>query len=485
MSLRKKATAGIFWTFAQQFGQQIVLFFVSTILARVLLPEEFGYIGMIAIFVSVGNALLKGGLTQSLIRSKNLEEDDYSTVFYYNLGASILIYAIIYLAAPFVSSFYGYTILTPIIRWYCLCFILFAFSAVQEAKLTKEMNFKIQTIISIPSVIIGGIVGIAMAYMGYGVWSIVWNQLITALVRSIQLWIYSKWSPGLIFNFVKFKEHLKFGYKITLSSLLENIFSNLYVIIIGKYFSAGQVGFYTRADSMKNLPVNNITLALTKVTYPLFSEIQYDNERLKRVYKQLMKMSIYVVAPIMIFLIILAEPVFTFLFTEKWLPAVPYFQILCISGILFPIQGYNANVLLVKGKSDTFLKLTAFNKFLLVLGIIIGLQFGIIGLLYAQVILSVITFFIYAYHTDKAIGYSAIQQLLDIFPIILLSAFPAIFVFLINIYLKDQSDLLRIVGGAGVGIVLYVGISYIFKVQSFKEIMEIVFKQKKISTSKR
>lgn len=481
MSLRKQASAGIFWTFAQQFGQQIVLFVVSTILARLLLPEEFGYIGMIAIFVSVGNALLKGGLTQSLIRSKDLEEDDYATVFYYNLAASILIYILIYFIAPFVSGFYGYPILTPIIRWYCLSFILFAFSVVQEAKLTKEMNFKIQTIISIPSVIIGGIVGIVMAYNGYGVWSIVWNQLVTALVRSIQLWIYSKWSPGLFFNFDKFKEHLRFGYKITLSSLLENIFSNLYIIIIGKYFSAGQVGFYTRADSMKNLPVNNITLALTKVTYPLFAEIQHDNDRLKRVYKQLMKMSIFVVAPIMVFLIILAEPVFRFLFTEKWLPAVPYFQILCISGILFPIQGYNANILLVKGKSDTFLKLTVINKILLVIGIIIGLQFGIIGLLYAQVFLSIITFFIYGYHTDKVIGYSAMQQLIDILPLIFLSILPGILVFLTNSYFDELSDLIRIISGAGVGIVVYIGISYIFKIESFNDIIEIVLKKNKTS----
>lgn len=479
MSLKKQAAAGVFWTFAQQFGQQIVLFFVSTILARLLLPEEFGYIGMIAIFVSVGTALLKGGLTQSLIRSKDLEEDDYSTVFYFNLGASILIYVLIYLTAPFVAEFYGYSILTSIIRWYCFSFILFAFSAVQEAKLTKEMNFRVQTIVSLPSVIVGGIVGITLAYAGYGVWSIVWNQLITALLRSIQLWIYSKWSPGLIFNVVKFKEHLNFGYKITLSSLLENIFNNLYVIIIGKYFSAGQVGFYTRADTMKNLPVNNITLALNKVTFPLFAQIQNDDERLKRVYKQLMKMSIYLVAPILVLLIILAEPVFRFLFTEKWLPAVPYFQILCISGFLFPIRGYNANVLLVKGKSDTFLKLTLLDKVLLVLGVIIGIQFGIVGLLYAQVVLSVITFFIYAHHTNKVIGYSAFQQGMDILPIILLSLLPGVLVFIIDLNLTNQADFLRIIIGTGVGIILYLGISYIFKIESYKDIIKMIFKERK------
>jgi len=478
MSLRKQATSGIVWTFAEQFGNQIVVFVVSTILARLLLPEQFGLIGMIAVFYAVGSALFNAGLTQSLVRSKKLDQEDYSTVFYYNLFSSIIIYFIMFFTAPLVAKFYGYPILINIIRLYCLSFIIIAFSAVQQAKMTKEMNFKTQTIISLPSVISGGIVGIFLAYSGYGVWSIVWNQLITASFRSVQLWIYSKWTPSLVFSVPKFKEHFKFGYKITLASILEKIFNNLYIIIIGKYFSATQVGFYTRADSMKNLPVSNITMALGRVTYPLFAEIQYDNIRLKRVYKQLMKMVVFVVAPLMIYLAILAEPIFRFLFTEKWLPAVPYFQILCVSGILYPIQAYNSNVLNVKGRSDIFLRLTIINKALLVIGIIIGMQFGIFGLLYAQVILSIISFFFYAHFTNKFIGYSAFQQAKDIIPILVLALLPGLAVYFLDNNLVQYHDFIRIICGLTLGAFLYILLSYILKLDSFFELKRIILKTK-------
>lgn len=476
MSLRKQATSGIVWTFAEQFGNQIVVFIVSTLLARLLLPEEFGLIGMIAIFYAIGNALLNAGLTQSLVRSKKLDQEDYSTVFYYNLISSVFLYFIMFFIAPWVAKFYGYPILTNIIRLYCLSFIIIAFSAVQQAKMTKEMNFKTQTIISLPSVVLGGIVGIYLAYSGYGVWSIVWNQLILASFRSIQLWIYSKWTPSLVFSVSKFKKHFKFGYKITLSSLLIKIFDNLYIIIIGKYFSASQVGFYTRAESMKNLPVSNITTALSRVTYPLFAQIQNDNIRLKRIYKQLMKMVVFVVAPLMLFLAILAEPIFRFLFTEKWLPAVPYFQILCVSGILYPIQAYNANVLYVKGRSDIFLRLTSINKALLVLGIIIGIQFGIFGLLYAQVILSLISFFFYAHYTNKFIGYSAVQQAKDIIPILILTVIPGLAVFFLDNNLVHYHDFIRIISGLSLGGLLYIMLSYFLKMESFFELKKIMLK---------
>ena len=366
MSLRKQATSGFVWTFAQQFGNQFIGFFVSLILARLLLPSEFGLIGMIAIFVSIGNMLVSSGLTQSLVRSSNIDEDDYSTVFYFNLVSSIIIYFIIFFLAPLVAKFYEQPIITDLLRVYCLTFIISAFAAVQQAKLTREMNFKTQAFISIPSTVTGGVVGVVLAYLGFGVWSLVWSYLTTSVVNTIQLWIYSKWSPLLVFKREKFISHFNFGYKLTLSGLLESIFNNIYLIVIGKYFSVAQVGFYTRAETMKQLPVINISTTLQKVTFPIFSSIQDDDVRLKRIYKQLMEIVIFVIAPVLIFLAILAEPTFRFLFTEKWLPAVPYFQILCITGILYPIHSYNINILNVKGRSDLVLKLEVIKKVVII-----------------------------------------------------------------------------------------------------------------------
>ena len=474
MSLKKQASAGLIWTFAQQFGNQLIGFIVSLVLARILLPKEFGLIGMIAVFVSVGQALIHSGLTQSLIRTKGPDKKDYSTVFFFNLAASLLIYLIIYFSAPLIANFYNQPILVELVRLYCLIFIINAFSAVQQARLTKRMDFKTQALIALPATVASGVVGISLAYSGFGVWSLVWSQISLALISTIQLWIYAKWRPSLVFDWDIFRTHFKFGYQLTLSSLLNKVFNNIFLIVIGRFFSASQVGFYTRAETMKQLPVTNISNALNKVTYPLFATIQDDDVRLKRVYKQLMQMVVFVIAPTLIFLAVLAEPLFRFLFTEKWLPAVPYFQILCVTGILYPVHAYNLNVLKVKGRSDLFLKLAIVKKVITVIAIVIGIQFGIFGLLYAQVILSILSFFINAYYTDRFINYSAWQQVNDIIPIIGVALVPGLAVFFADQWLEQSADWIRILTGIILGLILYGGISLIIRSESLQEIILLI-----------
>jgi teichuronic acid exporter len=478
MSLRKQATSGLVWTFAQQFGNQIIGFIVSLILARVLMPAEFGLIGMIAVLVGLGRVLVDSGLTQSLIRNENCDEEDFSTVFYFNLIVSILIYFIVFFTAPLVADFYTQPILVSIIRIYCLTFIIDAFSSVQLARLTKRMDFKIQTLVALPATIIGGGVGIYMAYSDFGVFSLVWSQVIISIVSTIQIWIYSRWKPLWRFNLTKFKDHFNYGYKIAISGVLEVVFKNAYVLIIGKFFSASQVGFYTRAETMKQLPVSNISNALKKVTFPLFAKIQNDDVRLKRVYKQLMQMVVFVLAPVLIFLAVLAEPTFRLLFTDKWLPAVPYFQILCITGILRPIHSYNLNVLMVKGRSDLYLKLKSFEKILIIVGIIVGIQFGIFGLLYAQVAVSLITFFTNAYYTNKFINYSAWEQIKTLIPILVLASACGGLIFLVDYYIYSSIDIVRILVGGSFGGIIYIGFSVIFKMDSYMHFKKLISKKK-------
>jgi O-antigen/teichoic acid export membrane protein len=477
MSLRRRATSGFVWTFAQQFGNQLVNFIVSVILARILLPAEFGLIGMIAVFIAMGNTLLNTGLPQSLIRSKETAEEDYSTIFYFNLIASIILYITIFLLAPFIATFYDQPILTQIVRVYSSTFIISAFGAVQVAKLTKEMDFRRQTLIAIPAGTLGGAIGIFMAYRGYGVWSLVWSSIFTIAMNTGLLWIFSTWRPSWIFNYSKFKDHFNFGYKLTLSGLLDKIFNNLFIIVIGKFFSPAQVGFYTRAETMKQLPVTNISNALNKVTYPLFAVIQDDDLRLKNVYRKLMKMVLFVVAPSLVFLAVLAEPTFRYLFTEKWLPAVPYFQILCATGILYPLHAYNLNILKVKGRSDLFLKLEVVKKIIIVSAVIIALQFGILALLYGQVIISVLAFFINSYYSGKFINYPAAQQIKDIIPILVLSVIAGGIVwFLDTIFFNEVLDLIRILLGGVTGLLLYLGISYLLKFKSLFELTNLIIK---------
>lgn len=476
MSLRKQARSGMVWTFTQQFGNQLVGFGVSLVLARILLPEEFGLIGMIAIFISVGQTLVQSGLTQSLIRTTDITQADLSTVFFYNLSASILVYVLVYFGAPFISDFYEQPILTNLTRLYCLVFIINGFSAVQQARFTRQMNFKVQTIISLPATLIGGFIGILLAKLEYGVWSLVWSQLAVAGISSLSFWMFSSWRPSFIFSFKIFKKHFGFGFKLTVSGLLETLFNNAYLIIIGKYFAPAQVGYFTRAETMKQLPIKNLSSALNKVTYPLFSKIQEDDKRLKDIYSRLMKLVLFLIAPAMVVLGVLAEPIFRFLFTEKWLPAVPYFQILCIVGILYPINAYNLNVLKVKGRSDLFLKLEVVKKIIVAIVIIFTIQYGILALLWGQVLIALAGFFINAYYTGKFISYTAIDQILDLIPLLLIAGFSGMTSYFMDKYLLQEfMDIIRIIGGLLNFGIIYLPLAYIFEKNVFEQLRNLVF----------
>lgn len=474
-TLKKQAISGVFWSSLQQFGSQGIGFIVSIVLARLLLPAEFGLIAMIGIFMGIGATLMNAGLASSLIRTDNPTQEDYSTVFYFNLVGSLLMYILIYFTAPFIATFYKQEILVTIIRWYAIIFIINAFAIIQTTRLTKLLDFKTQMKISIPATILSGIVGVIMAYLGYGVWSLVVMAITQSLASTIQLWIYSNWMPSWVFNKEKFKYHFKYGYKLTLSGVLDTLFVNVYIIIIGKIFAPAQVGFYQRANTLKQLPVTNIGAILNKVTFPLFAEIKNDDVRLKNVYKKIMQVVLFLVAPLLLIMAALAEPLFRFLFTEKWLPAVPYFQILVFNGILYPIHSYNLNILKVKGRSDLFLKLEIMKKTLVLIVVLVSFQFGIYGLLYGSVLTSVLAFLINTHYTGKYLNYTSWEQAKDLIPIIFLAICCGALVFFIDGIFKDNMryDILRLLIGSVIGITTYLILAYIFKMNSLTEIRTI------------
>jgi len=477
MSLKKQALSGVKWTGIQQIGTQIVAFVVSVILARLLTPKEFGLIAMITIVIGIGNALMNAGLASSLIRSKDLDEEDYATVFYFNLIASLFLYGIIYLSAPYIAQFYKQPVLTSLVRWMALVIIINAFSVIQQTRLTKIMDFKTQAKVSIPALLLGGIVGILMAYKGYGVWSLVFFNLAKAFFNSLFFWIYSKWQPLLSFNIIKFKKHFHFGYKLALSSLLDTIYTNIYNIVIGKFFNANQLGYYQRANSLQMYPVGIISGIMGKVTYPLFAQIQDDNQRLKSIYQKILQMNIFVLAPVLITAGVLAEPLFRFLFTEKWLPAVPYFRILILTGILYPIHAFNLNILNVKGRSDLFFKLEIIKKILITLVIIISIKYGIYGLLYGQLIVSILAFFINTHYSGKFINYTAFEQVKDILPILGLAVLSGGLVFAILTITNLKSDFIQLFIGSLLSLCFYLGFSYFLKLKPLNELILILKRQ--------
>jgi O-antigen/teichoic acid export membrane protein len=477
MSLKKRAVQGLFWTFMERFSFQGINFIISIVLARLLMPEEFGLIGMILVFINIGLVLRDSGLTTSLIRTQDPDEDDYSTVFLMNLAASIVIYIVLFLSAPAIADFFSKPELEEIVRVITLRIVISAFSSIQVTRLTKVMNFKRQMAIQIPALTISGIVGIGLAWYGYGVWSLVYMNLIQEILASVAYWLSSGWRPSMKFSAARFKSHFNFGYKLTLSGLIDTIYQNLYNILIGKYFSAAQLGFYTRAKTLRQLPVENISTALNKVTYPMFAEIQQDDVKLKDVYRRVMQQVIFWIAPILIGGAVLADPVIRFLFTEKWLPAVPFFQILCIGGIIYPLHAYNLNILKVKGRSDLFLRLEIIKKLMGVTVITVGLQFGIYGLLYSELALSFIAFFINTWYSGRLLDYPASRQALDITPILLVALAMGFFVWVVDGLMVQFPDIIRLLTGSLVGAVLYFGISYVLKSSPLIEFRQIVLKR--------
>ena len=479
MSLKKQAVSGMTWTFAQQFSTQGIGFIISVVLARLLLPAEFGIIGMIAIFMGIGGALVDSGLASSLIRTPDANEEDFSTVFYFNIIGSIFFYFVLYISAPLIASFFNQPILKFITRVYGITFIVNAFSTIQLTRLTQKMDFKTQMIVSVPALVGGGSLGIVLAYMGYGVWSLVWMRLLQSFLSTLQLWIITKWKPSLVFNVAKFKYHFNFGYKLLLSGLLDTVFMNIYTIIIGKLFLPAQLGFYIRASSVVQLPVENISGALNKVTYPLFASIKDENERLRGVYKQIMQMVTFLIAPTLIIMGVLATPLFRFVFTDKWLPAVPYFQILCIAGIIYPFHFYNLNILNVKGRSDLFLKLEVVKKTLMIVAILISIPFGMYGLLWGMVISSGLGLFINAHYSGKFINYNGFEQIKDVLPILIAAIIAGVLTLGLDQILINfkAMDIFRILLGTLVGLLSYWSIAVIFKFQSISDLKTIIIKK--------
>lgn len=476
MLLKKQIIAGFFWTYLQQFSSQIINFSISLVLARLLLPEDFGTMGLIYIFITIGHVLIDGGLSLSLIRSLDADDEDFSTVFYANIGVSVLVYSLVFIAAPFIADFYKLDILTNIIRVFAVTFIISAFSSVQSAILSKKMQFKTQMMIAIPSIIVSGIVGITLAFLNFGVWSLVWASIAQNGVGTLQLWLYSDWRPKWVFNKIKFLKHFHFGYKLIISGVFDAIFVNIYPIFIGKKFSIKQVGFYTQAESLKQLPISNIAGALSKITLPLFSKIQNDNQKLKEAYDRITQLVLFIITPVLIFISVLAEPLLLFVYSTKWIAAAPYLKILCFAGILPIINGYNINILNAKGKSNYVLKIELFNKSFLFMMILIFYRYGIFALVWTKLFSSIFSYLLYSYFCGKEIKYSLFDQIFSIIPVLSLSLISGFIVQMLYVSLNGFVFplFLKLIIPCIIGIIIYFGLIFIFKRKLIEELKWIL-----------
>jgi O-antigen/teichoic acid export membrane protein len=461
MSLFGKSLSATIWTLVDVFFNKAIYFIATLILARLLGPKDFGTISMIMIFFAIGTTLIDSGLSISIIRSNSISQKEYSTIFYLNLGLSFLAYLIVFLSAPFISVFYNQEILIQLIRIYCLGFIITSLRMVHQSRLIKEMDFKKISLLNIPGNIIGLCVGVFMAINNYGVWSIVGLFLSTQITATITYWIFYNWRPSIVFSIDCMKTHWKFGYKLMISAQINTIFENIYNILIGKFYSIQTLGYYERAYTLNNYPISILSLIISKVSLPLFSQIADDKEKLGEVYKKIVLMAFYITAPIMLGALALAKPLFEVVLGQHWLPAVPLFQILCLSYILYPIHSLNINILTAFGKSGLFLKLEIYKKIVLVILVIIGVNFGIYGLVWSSVISSVVSLFINTYYTGHLISYNTKNQLKDLLPKLIMAIIMASIAFLISYKLNDYALILQLFVPSIVGVLIYVFMSKI------------------------
>ena len=425
-SLKRKTVRGMTWSFVDNIANSGITFFVGLILARLLTPMEYGIMAMITIFIAISTSIIDSGFSNALIRKSEINRIDYNTVFYFNLGISVLLYIILYVASPVISSFFNEPVLIKITRIISWILIINALGIIPRTILVVNIDFKTQTKVSLISSIISGVVGVGMAFYGLGVWSLVGQQLSRQLLNTFFLWIYCRWRPVWEFSTESFREMFGFGSKLLVSGLIDTVYKNIYYVIIGHFYSSAQLGQYTRADQFKNIFSSNLTNVIQRVSYPVLSSIQNDPKRLKDAYRRIIKTTMLITFTCMIGLVAIAKPLIIVLIGEKWLQAVYFLQIVCFAGMLYPLHAINLNILQVKGRSDLFLNLEIIKKIIAVGPIVVGVFCGIEYMLWGSVLTSFISFFLNSYYSADLINYPTWQQIKDILPALLVSGITAL-----------------------------------------------------------
>lgn len=428
-SLKQKTVKGLFWSFIDTIAGQGIHFVVGIILARLLLPREFGLIGMIVIFIGLSEAFINSGFSSALIRKKDPTQTDYSTVFFFNLFAGILFFLILFFSAPYISNFFNEPELKLVVQVLGIVLVIDALTLIQRTILIKEIDFKLQARISFIASAGSGILAIVMAYNGYGVWSLVVQRLSRQVINSAFLIFWNKWKPMMVFSLKSFKELFGFGSKLLASSLIDSFYNNVYSLLIGKYFSANALGFFTKADEFNKLPSYNLSSVIGRVSYPVLCSLQEDKDRLREIYRKFIRYTMFVTFTFMILMAAVAEPMIISLIGENWRPSIIYFQMLAFVGMFYPLHVLNLNILQVMGRSDLFLKLEVIKKVLAVPAIVLGVIFGIKVMIAGMMINTIIDFWLNNYWSKGMIGYSFKQQVKDILPSFTLSLAVGVVVF--------------------------------------------------------
>lgn len=477
---KSKIVSSIFWKFLERGGTQAIQFIVQIILARLLFPEEYGLIALVAVFISVANIFVQSGFSTALVQKKESDEVDFSSVFYLNLLVAILLYTVLFLISPFLASFFREPQLTPVLRILSLTIMIGAINSIQNAYITKHMIFKKLFFSSLGAIIVSGVVGISTAYMGWGVWALVSQQMVNQIVVTIILWFTVKWRPKLFFSIERLKYLFSYGWKLLVSSLLDSVANTLSTLVIGKTYDSDMLGFYNRGQQFTALISTNVNGSIQAVLFPALASHQENRPRVKSMMRRAITGSSFIMFPLMIGLAVIAEPLIVILLTDKWLPVVPFLQISCAAEALIPIHSTNLQAINALGRSDIFLKLEIVKTVigLVVLGICI--PFGIYAMAWGFFLGSVIVLFINVYPNKKLLNYSFLEQWKDMAPSLVISLLMGAIIYPLSLLNIAKWQLL--IGQIITGAVVYIYFSKIFKVESyyyFISTMKEILKSKK------
>ena len=468
-SLRERTISGMLWSFMQKFGTMAIAFVANIVLARLLTPDDYGCIGMLLIFIAVANTFIDGGFGSALIQKKEPTQEDYSTIFYWNLFLSIVLYGILFFTAPFIADFYEISLLTPVLRGQGGVLILNALSIIQCNQLRKQLRFRSIASVNLTASLLSVVITIVLAWIGWGIWALVAQQLLFSLFNAILFWSFNKWVPSFLFSKKSFKELFGFGGFILLSSLINTFCDNIHGVLIGKFFSPAIMGLYTQARKLEEIASTSISSVVNQVAYPVLSEFQNDNLSMIRVLQRFITSLAFLVFPLMMLLILIAKPLIILLYSDKWVASVPYFQILCIAGMAICLQMINYNAVAAIGRSDILLKWTIIKRSLgLILNIGGLICFGMYGLLWGGVLTAYSLYFINSYLVSRYVGYRIKSQIKDLFPIII----TVLLTFVITYFLSNLVVLNIYFEGLSVTIIfmiLYLSLSSVFNLSSFNQ----------------
>ena len=460
------------WRFAERCGAQFVTFIVSIVLARLLLPEDYGQIALITVFITLMQVFVDSGLGTALIQKKYADDLYFSSVFYFNFAVCLILYAVMFMGAPFIAEFYEDASLTPIVRVISLTIVISGVKGIQQSYVSRHMLFKKFFYSTLGGTIFSAFLGIALAYLGFGVWAIVAQQLSNTTIDTLILWLTVKWRPKKMFSWKRLKKLLSFGWRMLVSSLVDTVYNNIRSLIIGKMYSSSDLAYYDQGKKFPNVIVGNINTSIDSVLLPTMASAQDDKNRVKIMTRRAIKTSTYVMAPLMMGLAFCAEPIVRLVLTDKWLPCVPFLRIFCITYMFYPIHTANLNAIKAMGRSDLFLKLEIAKKVVGMALLLSTMWFGVMAMAYSLLISSVLGQIINSWPNRKLLNYGYLEQLKDILPGIALAVFMGCCVNLVELF--HLSSLVTLLIQIPLGALIYIVASALLHLESFEYMRDLI-----------